>query len=824
MLLAGGTGSLAQEGYRLEPDQVKVEQEHWQKWEAATGSYVITEDGTLQPRFLRRGINAVLDAGEFETAVAGRGKVTGGIRQAGSQPKTAAQVMDGDPATWWEPDPEDGLGKWFVEIDLGRAVIAQQVVVRFAEEGAGDPFLKFRVLLSDGRTVAGSQDRFLFYRAGQVVAPNKDQRIFRFEVQPQRPVPPGVSGEVAQVVRFEALDTNGPRGFEVSAQEYDNLPLADRGAVEYFRQTLSGRYIRIDQEAYETLPAAEKGPIRYFRHERPRLAELEVHALGDNVVNLTQRLRNRDMALFDNIVLSLSTDGLYSSFYPLRVYDPVQHKNQLEIDLGAKFWLDRIRLLMPESPITAYQLRVSDGALGPSGAQVWHSFEERQNRESFRQLEERFPLREVRFIELRRLELIGAQQEEGNLSEVQAYGEGFVSEVVLVSPLIRLGRARMFTDLSWEGEALQDSRLEIRTRSGDDLTRIEQYFDVFGRQISKEQWNAISQSNRGAIIVEELPGPKWSNWSELYQRPGEAFKSPSPRTMAQVQVRMTTTNPLRGAALRSLRIGLAPPLVAQLLAEVWPVERVFPGKQQEFTLYLQPVFAPGDPGFDRLRLRSSSSVPIELLSLRAGQDAELRAGAGQQLWPGPVQLETLEDGGVELRFPAPLLSGQRVYSATFRTQVFLSNTTFSAELLNSSQPGVVQGATEGDASSAIQSESLVVIADLQKAPLLGAFAVVPGIFSPNGDGVNDQAQIQFSIYQIRGERLLSLGVYDLTGRQVRDLSVVRENPSGLHTIPWDGCDQAGQRVLPGIYLVRLGFSTQSHAGGTEQVRLVHVVY
>ena len=62
------------------------------------------------------------------------------------------------------------------------------------------------------------------------------------------------------------------------------------------------------------------------------------------------------------------------------------------------------------------------------------------------------------------------------------------------------------------------------------------------------------------------------------------------------------------------------------------------------------------------------------------------------------------------------------------------------------------------------------------------------------------------------------------GRRVRDLSIQRTHPSGWHAVAWDGRDRAGQLVGPGIYVVRVGFTTDVGAAGTEAVRLVHVAY
>ena len=813
---------VAQTGYRLTRDEVVIDQAtHWAEWEAPIGAHVVAAEGAVLPRFLRRDINAALNAVEFETPEAGGDTLVGGIRRAGSSAALAPFTMDGDQATYWEPDPTDPLKDWFVDVELGRSVIAKRVVVRFAQ--AGDPFLKFRVLLSDGR---GHPERPLkFFRVGQVTYPNKAEREFSFEVRPQRPLPAGVEGEVAQIVRFQALASDSTRGEEVDRAAYEALPPADQGTVEYFRQTVIGRQILIDEQTHRDLPEEERGQVRYFRRERPRLAELEVYTIGDNVVNLTQRLRNRDVSIFDNILLSLATDGLFRSFYPLRIYDSVRDRNQLLVDLGARFWLDRVRLVTAEGPLNAYQLRISDGSLDPDGSLLWEALEERQNRESFLQLEEQFPLREVRYLELRRLELVGELSETGNLSEIQAYGEGYVSDVALESPVIRLGRPRIFSAVEWDGDQPPGTQLEIRTRSGDEVIEERRYFDVVGQEISQEEWESIRyEKNRGEVIVREIPGPGWSNWSAVYLTSGELFKSPSPRRFAQAQIRLLTQEPLRTAQMRSLRLKLAPPLVDQTFAEVWPIDGVEPGAEQLFSMYIRPVFGPGNSGFDRIRLHSSSSVPIELVSFRQGSEAQLRVGTGQELWPGPLELARLEDGSVELAFPAPVTGGRLLYEARFRTRVFLSGTTFGAELKRATRPEIVQAVSEGDAGSLAASQSLVVVADVENFPLLDRVRLQPQVFTPNGDGLNDQAEIRFTIYRLIRERRIDVGIYDLSGRKVRELSLRRENPSGDHAVVWDGRDDVGALVRPGTYLVRVAFAADVGAGKTQAASLVGVVY
>jgi len=68
-------------------------------------------------------------------------------------------------------------------------------------------------------------------------------------------------------------------------------------------------------------------------------------------------------------------------------------------------------------------------------------------------------------------------------------------------------------------------------------------------------------------------------------------------------------------------------------------------------------------------------------------------------------------------------------------------------------------------------------------------------------------------YQLPAERRVSIGVYDLAGREVRRL-LDRIEGAGPHGLTFDGRDGRGERLRPGLYLVRLD------AGGEPRVRRV----
>jgi hypothetical protein len=48
---------------------------------------------------------------------------------------------------------------------------------------------------------------------------------------------------------------------------------------------------------------------------------------------------------------------------------------------------------------------------------------------------------------------------------------------------------------------------------------------------------------------------------------------------------------------------------------------------------------------------------------------------------------------------------------------------------------------------------------------------------------------------------VDVAVFDVTGRLVKNL-LSEELESGDHKVPWDGCDQIGRRVSPGVYIAR----------------------
>ena len=262
------------QAYQLDDNGLNVAAEHWPAWNFPAGSLDFSAEG-VRPAFVREQVNAALDASAFTYADG-----QGGIRSAGTNLAGAANILDGREDTFWEPDLADALDQWWVEIDLGRLVWAQKVVVKFAAEGAGDPFLQFKVLTANGDPAFLQSESFNYLPAGHSEGLNKSQRVYEFELQPTRTVDPGLTGRLIQFLQVVATASDLGRAEQISAARWNSLPEQERGDVLYFRRESSGVLRPIDR-----FPLTK---ARYFRMNytlveqsaRPAIREIQLYGRG----------------------------------------------------------------------------------------------------------------------------------------------------------------------------------------------------------------------------------------------------------------------------------------------------------------------------------------------------------------------------------------------------------------------------------------------------------------------------------------------------------------------------------------------------------------
>ena len=270
--------------------------QHWESWHFPVGTVEIHPAG-VQPRRWSMGTSAVDGIVDFlrERPPDHLARVEGGEEitlldaiAAGSNREGVLKILDGDPATYWEPGPlPDGAdipSQWWFTIDLGRVVVLNRMVLRFVdgEDVEGDPFLLFDVLTSDGQkpTSAIAGESLEYLPVLQLLRPNTTRRLFEIDFS-------GVHNSartlVARYIQVVVRGSRLARGEEIDDDEYERLPEEDKGAVEYTKLLNNGQLLVVPEENYLLLSEESRGPIRYYSRERPRLAELEIWEEGEDL-------------------------------------------------------------------------------------------------------------------------------------------------------------------------------------------------------------------------------------------------------------------------------------------------------------------------------------------------------------------------------------------------------------------------------------------------------------------------------------------------------------------------------------------------------------
>lgn len=179
-----------------------------------------------------------------------------------------------------------------------------------------------------------------------------------------------------------------------------------------------------------------------------------------------------------------------------------------------------------------------------------------------------------------------------------------------------LGNERYVKTIRWGTDASPGARVEVRSRTGDELDVHFVYHDSNDKVVTEKRYNRLIPRFKGRIDTIGVPGGDWSPWSRVYLEPGEPFQSPSPRRFLELEVALVSERRDRGAVLDFVAVDTDEPLAGGALGEVFPVE-VQPGEQTEFTYFVRPLQVAG-AGFDQLRVESSAAVDFRE-ALVAGQ-------------------------------------------------------------------------------------------------------------------------------------------------------------------------------------------------------------
>ena len=759
-------------------------------WEYPHGLVEVMPEGTVVKRF-GKGFNALADVEGYSASLIG----DHGQRHlwTPSNPDDIDLLADQDVETWWKPDAADPLNRWWVEIDLGRAVAANKLRLTFADTLDGRPFEFFSVYTSPGVQQYSSPEQIVFTRVGRPVN-NNTSSVVEFDLKTQ--------------------DPGSATGLHLVTQDSLDFVLF--------------RFVRFEA-AGKTLDAA--------------LAEIEVETVGFNLglrVTTEGKLEEgkevwggyswtsdkRDCVCGK----ATNPDGLIDGDIHGRYWtieadaeDWATHGTWWGVDLGSVFRIDRLiwlPLIQGESPLIygwdrqrqdKYYLvdfLLSDGT--PStrsdpdveGSYDYELLSTIDNEPAPRSwaFDLQFPSEEVRRIFWRRRK--GSTKWLRALQLFIYHSEGYPAQVQLESIDMDLGGAFSVRSVEWDADLPPQTRIEVETQTGNGYQTVTRYYLKNGREVTKADYEAAKSRQRGDIVDDRIRDATWSGWSLPHRFSGQAFLSPTPRQWMRVRVKLISDDPEVMPSLRSLSFVMNTPVIGSgLVGQILPREASL-DSLQEFRYLIRPnQYDRNDTGFDRvLILIPPEADEADLVRVLVG-GREVEASA------------QLRGDSLVVDLPPPAVRRDSV-EVFFRTRLYESPTVFDAFVLNSSEEDNAQGVVPADLGL-----DQVYVPEVVSAVSLFQNLAYGQVVTPNGDGVNDLLELSFNVVKTKQEPRVR--IYGLDGSLVAELADATPT-LGRTLYTWDGRDMGGEVVPPGIYIAQLRL--EADAGDETLQKLVHLVY
>ena len=439
--------------------------------------------------------------------------------------------------------------------------------------------------------------------------------------------------------------------------------------------------------------------------------------------------------------------------------------------------------------------------------------------------------------------------------------------------LFRVNKFERSVEWKEEGASITDQRLGSKT-FGQEVDLNDEAFNLEAREI----FSAALPEDRARVRLtraeyKSLPGnerrhvePDLEFWSGVQlANNGQLINAPSGRPFIQIEVEFLSEDPAAATIISNLRFEYsAPQITDQVFGEIAPAVDVIAGRDTSFVLVLNAGLGAENNGFNRLqvftpaRAEAIEGVEVDLgdgefLDLeRVDGEGEIGEGQFRELYVaddqfvvgfptiGPAEEDQVRNALVKVRFQGRVID----FRTNFAANVFLDTLGAEAGRRFTSSGILALGGNESaldtlaiflpqrvedndvvDFAATDQlsdRNSLAVIADIsaQSENLVTNFKVVPNPFTPNGDDINDEVVVTFDIQRLLTPKPVQLEIFDLNGRRLR--LVERHLSSGGYSQQWDGRDDVGQVVPPGLYLLRIS-AAADHAG-EAQTRIVSVAY
>ena len=412
------------------------------------------------------------------------------------------------------------------------------------------------------------------------------------------------------------------------------------------------------------------------------------------------------------------------------------------------------------------------------------------------------------------------QNRDWEIAEIEIYAPGYVPNASYTSNILDLGREVTLGALRWSGRKDVAAKVDIRSQSGSDtdpniywrktFRGDEQVvYDGDGDPLTLRSYRRLERSERGKITRD---ADNWDFWSTNYDYGDSAgVKLAATKPRRYVQFDMDFASEIdAGGRLDYLEWTASSPAVTALVGEIDPWQAQT-AKVTQFTYAIRPTVGVDDPGFDHVEITAKGGRLVGVDAVRVGGE--------------DVAFTRVEEGPDRLVVGVPKIDIDRteeVVELDFNGEIFRFGATFAGHVFNSETPGdIMQPVQVGDATAFRDGNTLSVQSLSLGSEILTALELGTGAFTPNGDGVNDGLAISYDLLKLVVPTPVVLEVRDLSGRLVREVYNGLD-VAGRHVRRWDGLDQAGQQVRPGIYICRVEAETEE--GRQQRSGVVAVAY
>lgn len=749
-------------------------------WAYPRGLVSVREDGIEVKRFGKT-FNAVANASEFSSVIIG--DLYGSIRpvRTPSNQADAHLIADQDPHTWWKPVATDPTENFWVELDLGRAIIADKIRVIFPDTTNARPFTFFSVFTSPGVRVAfGGGNRIVFNQVGRPIN-NNTERIVEFQLEMDKD--PSQKFSPVRFVRFEAAGRTPDAALAEIEVDGVGFNIASKVSIER---------------------RVERGDAGWGgRTWTSQARECTDRACGRG--SGAEALIDEDLGfrMWNIEAVIKSGDWRDTGYWGV-------------VDFENVFRVDRVVWLPYVSGVGPYPYAHFSGGCGWSNQELFTS-DGTPSKTAVPEVEGpfeyellaadtgnkgiydfQFPPRAVRLINWR---VPGGA---GNCRALQwwiFHSEGYPARISIESIDMPLGGARSIRRVEWDADLPPGTRVEVQTQTGNGFQNIKRYYLSNGKEVTKERYETAKRRQRGDIVDESIRDASWSTWSNPHRFSGQAFQSPTPRQWLQARVALISDDPKVFPKLRSLTFVASDPVISSgLSGGVSPREAAL-DSLTEFRYIIKPqAFSRADPGFDRVLI----ALPLG----GAGADLVRTTVGGAEI----AATSALQGDSLLVQLPPPVVRRDSV-EIVFTTRVFTSPTVFEAFVFNSAQADNTQGVLP-----VVLGADQVFVPDAVAAEKLVRKLSHRDVFTPNQDGTNDLYRLSFIV--VKTQKQPRVRIFALNGVQVAELS--NHNPTGDRAqYAWDGTTASGT-APPGVYLVHI--SVSADAGEEVVQKLVHLAY